>query len=149
MLPSARSTPWSRTKRVVWVCSQGKAMVIPGVGGDGSSLCRVGCGQGYCAATSTYSCNVTLYIPSPCLHLTNAMSLESDLTCLQNTFSSPEPALLRAVHTVQGWDHGPRTFRRSYSVQDRDPSARTCSLREGEPYSSLTSAHRDVPRDVH
>lgn len=53
-----------------------------------------------CAATSPYSHSVAIYEPSLCLHLTNAKLLESDLTCFQNTSSSPEPALIGVVPPV-------------------------------------------------
>lgn len=62
------------------------------------------------AATSPYSRNVAIYTLSLCLHLISVISLESDLTCFQNTSSSPEPGLIRAVHPVPGLGPGTRDF---------------------------------------
>ena len=98
----------ARTKPEVCVCSWGNPKWFLAL--EGMAAAHVGqrLASATCVATSSYSQNVAMYTPSLCLHITNIMSLESDLTCFQNTFSPPESALIWAVHPFPGLGPGTR-----------------------------------------
>lgn len=100
-------------------------------------------------ATTPYSHNVAMYTPLLCLHLTNVISLASDLTCFPNTSSSPEPAVIRAVHPICGLGPGTRDFSEVPSRTGQGSLGQNLFSQERRTIlQPFTSAYGDVPKDV-